>query len=53
VDQWTGGLVGEGEARGSGKVQRCKCGKVITSGLVGGWTSGLGERHTRGSGKVG
>ena len=28
MDQWTGGLVGEGEARGSGKVQRCKGAKV-------------------------
>jgi hypothetical protein len=34
VGEWTRGLVGEGDARGSGK--------VITSGLVVGWAGGPG-----------
>jgi len=41
VQKWEGGLVGWEEKRGSGKVQRCKGGKVEISGRVDRWASGL------------
>ena len=50
MDRWASGLVGEGEARGSAKVQRWE-GRI--RGQVDWWTGGRGNEEARGSGMWG